>query len=258
MDMRYRIGEFAKLGGVTVKTLRFYDRIGLLKPACVDARTRYRFYVPEQLEELASILALKNLGASLDQLRGVVGGAAFRQRGRALLEHLWNNAERSLQAAQHSLNEIGAELDELNRPDSGCPIVVRRRPAIRVASIRAKVGCYAQIAAYERDLQEAITADATGALQGVLWHRCADSGALEGEPFVELKRRVPMRGAYELKELPPVTVASAYSKSDDTAAEHVYDAIRRWMHVRGYRLAGPKREIYLGRMLEIQFPLQSL
>jgi DNA-binding transcriptional MerR regulator len=38
--MRYRIGEFAALSGVSVKTLRFYDQIGLLQPALVDARTR--------------------------------------------------------------------------------------------------------------------------------------------------------------------------------------------------------------------------
>jgi effector-binding domain-containing protein len=57
--------------------------------------------------------------------------------------------------------------------------------------------------------------------------------------------------------LPPVTVASAYCDSEDDAAEHAYDALRRWMHLHDYQLAGPKREIYLGRMLEIQFPLKS-
>ena len=52
MAAQYRIGEFAYLGGVSAKTLRFYDEIGLLRPASVDARTGYRQYRPEQLEEL--------------------------------------------------------------------------------------------------------------------------------------------------------------------------------------------------------------
>jgi effector-binding domain-containing protein len=91
----------------------------------------------------------------------------------------------------------------------------------------------------------------------VLWHRCADSGSLEGEPFIALKQPVPTRSVYDVKQLPSATLACAYSASDEHRAEQGYDAIRRWMNIRGYRLAGPKRELYLDQMLEIQFPLES-
>ncbi len=57
--MRYRIGEFARLAGTSIKTLRFYDQTGLLEPADVDVRTRYRFYAPEQLRDLAAIRAFR-------------------------------------------------------------------------------------------------------------------------------------------------------------------------------------------------------
>ena len=57
------------------------------------------------------------------------------------------------------------------------------------------------------------------------------------------------------KHLPEATLACAYSGLDDDSAERAYAAIRRWMNVRGYRPAGPKRELYLGEMIEIQFPL---
>ena len=70
MGTEYRIGTFADVGGVSTKTLRFYDQIGLLRPARVDPRTRYRFYLPEQLRELASILELREAGASLTEIRG--------------------------------------------------------------------------------------------------------------------------------------------------------------------------------------------
>ena len=69
--MRYRIGEFAALSGVSVKTLRFYDQIGLLQPATVDPRTRYRQYMPQQLQELACIRAPQDLGASLQDIRRI-------------------------------------------------------------------------------------------------------------------------------------------------------------------------------------------
>jgi effector-binding domain-containing protein len=72
---------------------------------------------------------------------------------------------------------------------------------------------------------------------------------------VVLNKPISSRIPCELKQLPEATLACAYSGLDDDSAEHSYAAIRRWMNVRGYRLAGPKRELYIGQMLEIQFPL---
>ena len=64
----FKIGEFSKLSQVTVKTLRYYDQIGLLQPAEVDRFTGYRQYSASQLPRLNRILALKDLGLSLDQI----------------------------------------------------------------------------------------------------------------------------------------------------------------------------------------------
>src|SRR5687768_4532176 len=64
----FRIGEFSKLGRVTVKTLRWYDEVGLLVPDRVDEETGYRYYAPTQLATLNRILALKELGFSLEQI----------------------------------------------------------------------------------------------------------------------------------------------------------------------------------------------
>ena len=92
-------------------------------------------------------------------------------------------------------------------------------------------------------------------VRGVLWHRRADSGSLEAEPFVTLKKPIPPKVGCERKHLPEATLACAYSGLGHESSEQAYAVIRRWMNVRGYRLAGPKREIYLGQTLEIQFPL---
>ena len=63
-----KIGYFARISQVTVKTLHHYDRIGLLKPAHVDPFTSYRYYTIDQLGQLNRILALKDLGLSLEQI----------------------------------------------------------------------------------------------------------------------------------------------------------------------------------------------
>jgi DNA-binding transcriptional MerR regulator len=257
MSAQYRIGEFAYLGGVSAKTLRFYDEIGLLRPASVDARTGYRQYRPEQLEELASIVALKSLGLPLADLRSQLNGAGSRKDRRDLLCALKRNIEQSIHRATRSLQYVDAALEELDVSKRPISVVVKKRPNSVIASVRAKVKNYTDILRFEQELIDDLPTRSIGDLRGVLWHRCADSGSLEGEPFVSLKHKVPLRSFYDVKQLPAAYVACAYSGLDDDSSEQSYNAIRKWMNVRGYQLAGPKREIYLDQMLEIQFPLKS-
>ena len=66
----FRIGEFSQITRVTVDTLRYYDALGLLKPAKVDPFTGYRYYSARQLMSLNRILVLKEVGFSLDVLGG--------------------------------------------------------------------------------------------------------------------------------------------------------------------------------------------
>jgi DNA-binding transcriptional MerR regulator len=257
MSTHYHIGEFAELCGVSAKTLRFYDEVGVLRPASVDPRTGYRRYLPKQLAQMASILALKNLGVPLAQVSEFTANRGASADRRAILNDVKRKIEHSMQTATQSLNWINAALDELDSGQSPISVIVKRRPAVRIASIRVELRNYAEVARFENELSNALPPECVGTLRGVLWHRCADSGSPEAEPFVELKKRAPLRGAYEIKELPEATMACAYSGIDDESGERAYGAVRRWMQIRGYRLAGPKREIYLRNMLEVQFPLVS-
>lgn len=252
--MRYRIGEFAKLGGATVKALRHYDAAGVLSPAYIDARSRYRFYVPAQLRDLATIHALQELGASLADIRGALAQGSGGHARRQLLERLRKRASHSLTIAQRSLEWIEHELDGLHE-DAAVAVVLRQRAPVRVASIRANLGDYAEIGQIESHLNCGLEDARTGELRGVLWHRCAASGLIDGEPFVEIGRDTRRVPGIEIKELPRVTVASAFCESDDAAAVRTYDAIDRWIHAHDLRLDGPKREIYVGSLLEIQFPV---
>lgn len=257
MTARYRIGEFAALSGVPVKTLRFYDEIGLLRPASIDHRTRYRHYLPRQLPELASILALRNLGVPLADIRRVTGKTAPDGERREVLKELRRTVEHSMQAAASSLHWIDSALKELEGPERDFPVVVKHRPEFTIASVRAKVKSYDGIVPLERELLNALPPESLGDVRGVLWHSCADSGSLEGEPFIAIKRPVPRRSTYQVKVLPSVMAAAAYSGVDDESAERAYRSLHRWMATGGYQIAGPKREIYIEDLLEIQFPFRA-
>ena len=63
-----KIGDFSRLSQVSVKTLRYYDEVALLKPTQVDEMSGYRYYSVAQLRQLHRILALRDLGFSLDQI----------------------------------------------------------------------------------------------------------------------------------------------------------------------------------------------
>ena len=63
-----KIGDFSQLAQVSVRALRIYDEMGLLKPVHVDRFSGYRYYEAEQLPRLNRIIALKDLGLTLDQM----------------------------------------------------------------------------------------------------------------------------------------------------------------------------------------------
>lgn len=255
--MRYQIGEFAELGGVSTKTLRFYDRIGLLRPAFTDARTGYRYYRPEQLQQLSTILALKDLGATLDSIQHAMRHSTSAEACAALLSRLRDETRQVLEDRGQALRRIDTALEEVKGQGRITAVVVKQRSPMLVASVRARADAYVEIQQVQSALFETVPPELTGSTRGSLWHSCADSGSLEGEPFVELTRTVSANRHYSVQKLPAVTVACAVSSADDAEAEAAYDAIRRWMRARSYRLAGPKREIYFGNLLEIQFPLQT-
>ena len=65
----FRIGEFSKIAQVPASLLRYYDDIGLFRPIDCDRDSGYRYYSVEQLTQLNRILALKDLGLSLEQVK---------------------------------------------------------------------------------------------------------------------------------------------------------------------------------------------
>lgn len=255
MAARYRIGEFAELAGVSRKTLRFYDDIGLLRPASVNSRTGYRGYEPRQLQELAAISSLKQLGLTLPEIRKAMAGGRRDER-RMALEKAKASLEMSMAETAQALTQINSALSDLDY-SSAPPIavVVKRLPALRVASIRSLVKSYSDVLPLEQELLDSLPEGVGDKRRGVFWHRCADSGVLEAEPFIQVGNYLQRRSFYDVREIPAIAAACAYASDDEADSERAYEALKRWMSSCGHNLAGAKREIYRDGLLEIQFPL---
>jgi DNA-binding transcriptional MerR regulator len=66
--MYYKIGDFSRLTNISIRTLRYYDEIGILKPEYVDPYSGYRYYTDKNLDEVRSITFLKQLSFSLEEI----------------------------------------------------------------------------------------------------------------------------------------------------------------------------------------------
>lgn len=81
----FTIGDFARHGRVSVRMLRHYDATGLLRPAHVDPATGYRYYTAAQLARLNRVIALKDLGFTLQQVQEILDEKVTTEELRAML-----------------------------------------------------------------------------------------------------------------------------------------------------------------------------
>jgi DNA-binding transcriptional MerR regulator len=138
----FSIGAFARLAQVSVRTLHHYDEIDLLHPAQVDPRTGYRWYAAEQFARLNRILALRDLGFSLLEVRRIVDEEVTLDQLRGMLRLRQAEATERLAAETERLARVEARLRHIELEDRPGPydIVVKRLESQRLAALRAKVG----------------------------------------------------------------------------------------------------------------------
>src|ERR1700677_4720530 len=106
----FSIGEFARHGRISVRMLRHYDTIGLLRPACVDPASGYRFYQARQLAELNRIIALKDLGFTLQQVQAIINERVSAAELRGMLKLRRAEIHAPIDAAKNMLGRVEARL----------------------------------------------------------------------------------------------------------------------------------------------------
>lgn len=132
----YGIGTVARLAQVSVRTLRHYDDLGLLKPAHVDPVTGYRRYMPDQVLRLHRILVLRDLGVPLSEIGQLIDDdvTVEQLRGILRLRQAEGRARVALQAEQLTRVEIRlAQLEE--GPMADYEVIVKRLDPLRVVAL---------------------------------------------------------------------------------------------------------------------------
>jgi DNA-binding transcriptional MerR regulator len=268
----FQIGNFSRLSQVTVKALRHYDEIGLFKPARVDPSSGYRFYSTNQLPQLNRILALKDLGLSLEQIKELMAEDVPLDQLRGMLRMKQTELQGLIDEEQERLDRVAARLRQIERegamPEYG--VVKKKIKKMKAATLRQ-------------------TLPHCGAIPEQIGQVFAYIGQNRGFPVgppmslyhdheyrerdVDVETVVPVKGSIKdgegivIRELPAIEAAVLIHNGDVKDIGQAYEAAGHWIEANGYQITGPLRERYLsegppddsGQMvIEIQLPIAPI
>lgn len=137
----FKIGDFSKLGQVSVRMLRHYDQLGLLKPDHIDKFTGYRYYTAGQLAHLNRIIFFKDLGFSLQQIKDLLSNNLPNDQLRGMLMMKQIELEREVQDSHARLARVEARLQQIEQEGKPPPYEVTTKSAeeMVIASVRQLV-----------------------------------------------------------------------------------------------------------------------
>lgn len=262
----YKIGMFSKMNKVTIKALRHYDEIGLLKPAYIEPFTAYRYYTSDQLPILHKILALRDMGFTLDEIKAVQEGSSERVLlQRKKVEIMKRIADETMRLSQIECYLSGKQLD------SGYHIIIKDLPEVIVASMRVNLPNYDALFQMVPPMGEEM--ERLGCVCSVpeycfnIYH---DGEYKEQDIDVEIceavTERKPDSDMISFKLMKRVdTAACVLHKGPYRDFPKAYNAVLQWVEENGYQIIDNPRESYIDGvwnkdreedwLTEIQFPI---
>lgn len=279
----FRIGEFSQIARVTIDTLRHYDALGLLKPAKVDPFTGYRYYSARQLASLNRILALKEIGFSLEDIARILhpAGKLSNAELHEMLKAQLMRVEQEAQAARLRRERILARLNYLNLEDDMPEYEVTVKPVDRltIAAIRETVPALEDMP--ERCSQMFDTIESwvranrlpLGASMSIYYNEGFTRENIDTEcsfiiPDPEAASAAPPQAPIAVRQLDPVPLMASTMATDGFYKKPggllpAYQALAQWIEENGYLIAGPPRELFYGSAAsgdltaEVQFPVEK-
>jgi effector-binding domain-containing protein len=270
-----KIGDFSKFGQISVKALRYYDEIGLLKPVLVDQFTGYRFYSPDQLTRLQRINGLKELGLSLEEISRILTDDLPIEKVIELLKIKQQDVIGRLREEENRLKRIEDWLQKIEMEGiMPAEIVIKKVESQNVSSLRDIIPTYGHIYQLFDELCSYVgrqRVQFTGPPMAIYY----DHEYREKDVDVELA--IPVAGNLKatdrIKVYRTPEIAQAACLIHQGPYENFsqsYRALMTWVEANGYQIGGPNREIYLkgpdtqgksdpsGFITEIQLPVQKV
>ncbi|MEM7117851.1 MAG: MerR family transcriptional regulator [Chloroflexota bacterium] len=274
----FRIGEFSKITQVSGHSLRYYDEIGLLTPAKIDEWTGYRYYSAQQIPRLNRIMALKDLGLSLEQIKRMLDDHISSEEIRGMFALKKAQIEQTLRDEMTRLQHVEArlqQLDEGNVEADIAEVVVKSVPEQPFLSLRETVPSFEAVGLTIMEMHKALPSKLSrrllGAFTAILHTDMYQENDLDLEMGFSLMEPtldsfdLPSKRKMSLRILPEVPMMATIMRVGTPNTSHLCRApLAAWVEVNGYEFAGVGRELFLvpprpGRedetVLEVQYPI---
>ena len=260
----FKIGEFSRFSRVSVRMLRHYDQLGLLTPSQTDPFTGYRYYSAEQLPRLNRILALRDLGFSLEQIAGMLAEDPSTDQLLGMLKLKRAEVEEQMKSEGQKLRRLEVRIRQMSESPkhANFDVVLRDIEPELVAA-------YREVAADDDRIQQMFDSLETYVAQ--YEGARADKPPLSiyyddeyREKDMDVEVAVPLR--YPIQENDMIRVRQLPRLSNVACLVHVgeysdiyqaYNALLAWIEANDYQITGPIREIYLrygAEGLDFQLP----
>lgn len=245
-----KIGDFSKLSRVSIRMLRHYDEIDLLKPVWIAPESGYRYYGEKQLPVVGRIKALKDMGFGLTAIGEILDCYEERESlERHLLLKQTELRELARQTA-YQLQLLDTALKRLRKDETmNYNVFLKAFPERYAATVRMN------IPAYEMEgMLWSVLVNETAPLNLVPDNPCYCSVVYHDKEYkendVDVEAQKTVKGRYpdtqhvKFRMLPAVTVASASCKGSYEQLNAVMEAVANWVVDNGYELDGPAFNIY--------------
>lgn len=270
----FKIGDFSRLSRVSVKALRYYDEIGLLKPAVVDRFTSYRYYSADQLPRLNRIVGLKNLGLPLEEVAQLLTGDLSLAQIRGILRKRQAEIERHLREEQSRLVLVEEWLIQMEKEGTmpAYEVVIKKSDAQIVASIRDVIPTYSDIGRLFGEIFAYLGRQGiqpAGPPMAIYYDAEYKEQDVDMEAAVPINRELPGTERIAVRRLPAIEqMACVVHQGDYSEISQAYNALMTWIERNSYQITGNNREIYLrgpgqtqdttSYVTEVQFPVQKV
>lgn len=269
----FKIGEFANFIRVPIKTLRYYDEIGIFKPAEVDDETGYRLYSAGQLPLINKILSLKEIGFSLSQISYILENNLSSHDLIGMLNLKNMEVTEAIRLEEERKRRIQSLIKIINEEDScmNYDVVIKEVTPFKAASLRDIIPSYSEQGHLWNEIAQHIEKHNVKILPGcmVIYY---DPGYKESQVDAEvvepISAPVPDTARIKYREIPGATMVATVHKGSYENLRNAYSALLKWIEGNGYSPCGPNREIYLegewsvkstdDYITEIQIPVKKI
>ncbi|HEX2620790.1 MAG TPA: MerR family transcriptional regulator [Phototrophicaceae bacterium] len=266
-----KIGEFARLSQVSMKTLRHYDRLGLLRPSHIDRESGYRLYEMEQLATMMRIQALKDCGFALENIAQLLQTHDVKAI-EALLAQRVAEQQQIVAEEQTRLQRLMARLNQFANMEQVPPydVALKRTEPFTLIGKRRCVATPAEIGPFANEVCCQLV-DGGIICMGPVIHLYYELTSLEEEldVFVGLPVMALLTHNADLQYeriAAGQQVACVLHRGDYDTIKNAYITLNTWFSTSGYRLVGPRMEIYhrspahtgdpSSYLTEIQYPIE--